>query len=80
MNKVDKAIAKLSKEYREAFDFLMYKLKARDFTGLKISKLKGQKDVYRFKHGRLRVIYFYNGISLQILDVGLRNDNTYRSF
>jgi mRNA-degrading endonuclease RelE of RelBE toxin-antitoxin system len=58
----------------------MYKLKARDFAGLNVSKLKGSKDVYRFKHGRLRVIYFYNGSSLEILDVGLRNDNTYRNF
>lgn len=80
MNKLEKAIAKLSKEYRATFDFLAYKLLVRNFLGLKIAKLKGQKNIFRLKHGRMRIIFRKDAELLELLDVGLRDENTYRKF
>lgn len=80
MDKIQKALAKLSKEHRNIFDALMVKLMARDFLGLDMAKMKGYKDVFRIKHGRLRVIFKINRQGLFILEVGLRSEKTYRNF
>lgn len=80
MNELQKALAKLSKEHKEVFDYLALRLLARDFLGLNIAKLKGSKDIYRIKQGRLRVIFRMNGEQITVLSVGLRNENTYSKF
>lgn len=80
MNKLEKAIAKLPKEYKATFDYVVQKLLARNFLGLQVGKLKGYKHIYRLKHGRLRIIFFNNGKSLEVLKVDLRNENTYKNF
>ena len=78
MDEITKALAKLPKEYRTTSDFLMLRLHARDFLGLNVSKLKGQKDIYRLKHGRIRIIFRMNREQLLVLQVGLRSEKTYR--
>jgi mRNA-degrading endonuclease RelE of RelBE toxin-antitoxin system len=80
MDKVKKAIAKLPKKYQAAFNALMLKLWARDFSGLNMIKLKGHKDLFRVKKGRLRVIFRLINDSLEVLDVDLRSEKTYRKF
>lgn len=80
MDKLQKALAKLPKQHRAIFDALMIKLLARDFLGLNIAKMKGYKDIYRVKHGRLRVIFKMNQQGLFILEVGLRSERTYRNY
>lgn len=80
MDKIQKALAKLAKQHREIFDALMVKLMARDFLGLNMAKMKGYQDVYRVKHGRLRVIFRINQQGLFVLEVGLRSEKTYRNF
>lgn len=80
MDKVKKAIAKPPKEYKAAFDILMLKLWARDFSGLNLIKLKGQKDTYRVRKGRLRVVFLMTGESLYVLQVDLRSEKTYRNY
>jgi len=80
MDKVKKAIAKLPKELRQAFDDLSIRLLGRDFKGLDVVKLKGSKNVYRLKRGKLRIIFSMDTNNLEILEVGLRNEKTYRDF
>jgi mRNA-degrading endonuclease RelE of RelBE toxin-antitoxin system len=80
MDELQKAIAKLAKEHRAVFDSLMVRLYERNFLGLDLAKLKGHKDVFRVKHGRLRIIFRMNREGLSVLEVGLRNENTYRNF
>jgi mRNA-degrading endonuclease RelE of RelBE toxin-antitoxin system len=53
---------------------------ARDFLGLNMAKMKGHKDTYRVKHGRLRVIFRMNPHEIFVLEVGLRSEKTYRGF
>lgn len=80
MDKIQKAIAKLPKEYKEIFDAVSRRLLFRDFFGLNITKLKGHKGVFRFRRGRLRIIFRYIAGNLELLEVGLRNESTYRDF
>ena len=80
MDKVKKAIARLPKEHKAAFDALMLKLWARDLFGLNLIKLKGQKDIFRVKKGRVRVIFRMTNESLEVLEVDLRSEKTYRKF
>lgn len=80
MDKIQKAIAKLSKEHRESFDALSRKLLLRDFSGLNIVRLKGYKDVFRLRRRRLRIIFRYLDGNLELLEVGLRNEKTYKNF
>lgn len=80
MDKIQKAIGKLSKEHKEIFDILSRKLLLRDFSGLNITRLKGNKDIFRLRRGRLRIIFRYIQGNLDLLDVGLRNENSYRNY
>ena len=80
MDKIQKALAKLPREHRQNFDALMVKLMARDFLGLNMVKMKGQKDIYRVKHGRLRVIFRMNQQGLFVMGASLRSEKTYRNF
>ncbi len=80
MNEIEKALAKLPKEYRSSFDAIMLRLLARDFLGLNVAKMKGHKDIYRLKQGRLRIIFRMHGGRLLVLQVGLRSEKTYRNF
>ena len=80
MNDLQKAIAKLPKEYRVLFDSLMLRLLARDFFGLDMTKLKGHKDIFRIKRGKLRIIFRMNKEGLSVLEVGFRSEKTYRNF
>ena len=80
MDKVKKAVAKLPKEYKSKFDWLMLKLWARDFSGLDMIKLKGQNDLFRVKKSRLRVIFRLTKNNIEVLQVDLRNEKTYRDF
>lgn len=58
----------------------MIRLLSRDLLGLNITKLKGHKNIYRLRHGKLRVIFQMHGDVLLILQVGLRSEKTYRDF
>lgn len=80
MNELQKSLAKLPKEYKSTFELLMVRLLSRDFLGLDISKLKGQKNIYRLKHGKLRIIFKIQNDELFVLQVGLRSEKTYRDF
>lgn len=80
MDKIKKALAKLPKEYKTAFDYLIVRLLARNYSGLDIVHLKGQKNVFRVRHGKLRIIFKIDDDKLLVLQVGLRSEKTYRNF
>lgn len=79
MDKIQKAIVKPPKNYQADFQFLLIRLLARDFLGLDVAKLKGGSNLYRLKHGRLRIIFTLTAKELRIMQVGLRSDKTYKN-
>ena len=78
MDKIQKALAKLPKKYQADFQFLLIRLLSRDFLGLDVVRLKGQPNLYRLKHGRLRIIFSIRKEELRVLQVGLRSEKTYK--
>ena len=76
-----KFLRKLSRKDKEVILAIYRQILARDFAGLQIRKLVGQKDIFRVRHGRIRVIYWDNGKDTpEILKATFRDDSTYREF
>jgi mRNA-degrading endonuclease RelE of RelBE toxin-antitoxin system len=80
MDKIQKALVKLPRKYKSIFDLLMLRLYSRDFVGLNLKRLKGHKDMYRIKHGDLRLVFKMDQSGVFVLQVGLRSEKTYRKF
>lgn len=80
MDKLQKALAKLSDEEALFVEEVLLRVKARDYLGLNLTKLKGSKDLFRVKAGRLRVIFLMNSAGVKLVDVGYRSEKTYRNY
>ena len=78
VDKINKALAKLSPKKQQQILALFQKIKAGDFVGLDRKKLKGYANLYRVRKGRIRVIYTQDDTGIQILAVKNRDDQTYR--
>ncbi len=80
MDKLQKALAKLSDKEAALVEEILLRVKARNFLGLNLVKLKGNKDLFRVKAGRIRVIFSMNFEGVKLLEVGYRSEKTYRNF
>lgn len=79
MDKITKALRKLQTKDQRLAELIIERLILRQFTGLNIIKLKGNKGLFRVRAGRLRIIFRLTPIAVIIEDVGLRNENTYKN-
>ncbi|MEK7652906.1 MAG: hypothetical protein AAB358_00260 [Patescibacteria group bacterium] len=78
MDKIAKALEKLSPREREQVRDLLMKIKKNDFIGLDLKKLKGYDDIFRVRKGKLRIIYRRDGkAGIFVLKIERRNDTTY---
>jgi len=77
MDKIEKALAKLSKKERTQLARIFAKLKTGALGNLDIKKLKGRGDVFRVRRGNMRVFYIYSNGKISILAVERRSDTTY---
>ncbi len=78
MDKIQKALNKLTPKERGVIKFVLQKIKGHDLNNLDIKKLKGRDDIFRICKGKLRIIYRQdknNGIFL--ISIDRRSDNTY---
>ncbi|MBI2042443.1 MAG: hypothetical protein HYT21_01700 [Candidatus Nealsonbacteria bacterium] len=78
MDKVQKALGKLTGKERKKIKEILTKLKNRRIENLNIKKLKGRDDVFRIRKGKIRIIYrtdIKNNIF--ILSLERRSDTTY---
>lgn len=81
MDKLEKALKKLSDKEKKAFKDILERLQQRQTIGLDIAKLKGHKDIFRVAKGDLRIIFRYaedGEIKLLLLD--RRSEKTYRRY
>ena len=79
MDKISKFLLRLGKEERTFLlaifdDILNLKLEVYD-----IKPLKGYKDIYRLKKGKVRIIFQKAGMKSVIIDVDFRKD-IYKNF
>ena len=77
MHKIDKFLAKLSREHRLKVLVASEHIQRGDFEGLNLKKLGGASDHYRVRVGRVRIKFTMNRGGINIYDIGFRGDTTY---
>lgn len=78
MDKISKALKKLSEKERQAIYFILSRIKNGQTEKLDIKKLKNNSDIFRARKGQIRIIYLLDKKSgIKILAIERRSDNTY---
>lgn len=79
MDKLLKVLRKLTKKERDIIDDILSKLEANKISGLDIKKLKGQRNIFRARKGKIRIIYICKDGQINLLTIDRRNNNTYNN-
>lgn len=78
VDKIQKALGKLTTKEREAIKDILSRLKNHQLENLDIKKLKGKDDIFRVRKGSIRIIYQDKAKEgIFVLAVERRNGNTY---
>lgn len=80
MDRIDKALNKLSSKERDSVKIIMRLIQEGQFSGLNLVKLKGNDYIYRVRKGKIRIIFSNFENNIKILVIERRNDNTYNDF
>lgn len=79
MDKLEKALQKLSRKERERVKAILRQLATGDFLGLDIRKLKGREDIFRVSKSNFRIIYRKDAAGkIYILAIRRRKEDTYK--
>ena len=79
MDKIAKALQKLTKKEHGRIKIILEKLSSGDSSGLDIKRLKGREDIFRVRSGDIRVIYRKNDLGkIFLLAIARRNEKTYK--
>ena len=57
MDRIIKALQKLNQQTRSDLKEILLKIDAGDFNSLDLKKLKGRKDIFRVRKGKMRIIF-----------------------
>ena len=79
MDRIDKNLLKLNQKQRKSI-LEKFSSSAGDTVGLNIKKIRGRKNTYRLRDGKVRLVYEVMEDACVILFVGMRDDQTYRDF
>ena len=80
MDKVEKALQKLTAKERGRLKQLFTQLRSENVKGLDVKKLKGREDVFRTRKGDLRVIYRVGEKGeVFVLAIERRSEKTYKN-
>lgn len=77
MDKTEKALKKLNRKEKESVKQILTQLATGILNGLDVKKLKGRKDVFRIRKGKLRIMYRIAEKKIFILAIERRSDTTY---
>ena len=80
MDKLSKALKKLTQKERAHIARALTLLQRGDVGRLDIKKLKGVRDIYRVRVGKLRIVFIYDMSEIRVLTISRRNEDTYRDF
>ncbi len=78
MDKIKKALSKLTGEEREKVKGILQGIEKGNFANLDIKKLKARKDIFRVRKGNIRIIYRKTKNRFFILTIERRSDKTYK--
>lgn len=77
MDKIEKALNKLSSGEREKLKKIFIQIDKKDFQNLDLKKLKGRNDIFRIRKSNIRVIFRKIDNSIKILSIERRSSKTY---
>jgi len=78
MDKITKALRKLSSKEAREVRRILRKIKKNNAAGLNVKKLKGKKDIFRVRKGDIRIIFSkQEDGNISILVIERRSENTY---
>lgn len=80
MDKIKKALRKLSAKEQGQVARVIKKLISMNWAGLDIVKLKGTPDIFRVRAGQIRIIFRYRSNQIAVLAIDRRSEKTYRNF
>jgi len=81
MDKIEKALGRLSAKEKEIVRDILGKLRKNNVLGLDIQKLKGHKNIFRSRRGDIRIIYRKTEArDIFVLAIERRSEKTYLSF
>ena len=80
MDRTDKFLNKLSGTESARVLKAISDILSEKTTGYSVKKLKGYRDVYRIRIGTIRIIYRELENDIEVLDIGRRNEKTYREY
>ena len=78
MDKIDKALSKLTFKEKEWMKNIIKALQLGRFDNMDIKKLKGFKDIFRVRKGGLRIVYQLLNRKIIILKIDKRKEDTYK--
>jgi len=78
MDKIDKALGKLTFKEKERIKNIIKALQSGRFDNLDIKKLKGFQNIFRVRKRGLRVVYQLLGKNIVILKIDKRKEDTYK--
>ena len=78
MDKISKALQKLSVQEQRNLKDILTNINKGDFSELDLKKLKARKDIFRVRAGKMRIIFYKKESSIKILSIERRSDKTYR--
>ena len=78
MDKISKALKRLSPKEQKRIKELLLKIKKRGLVGLDLKKLQGRKDIFRVRRGDLRIVFQRKNESITILAIERRSEDTYK--
>lgn len=80
MDKIEKALNKLSEKEKAIVKTLLERLRSGETTGLNIQQLRGFPGIFRIRKGAIRIIFRTHEGSICLLKIDRRSEDTYRDF
>ncbi len=78
MDKIEKALKKLTKKEGGVIKKILLQLKNNQLDNLDLKKLKDRDDIYRIRKGKIRIIIKTTNTAQKILAIERRSDKTYK--
>lgn len=78
MNRIEKALRRLTPKERGRIREVLRQLQAGNAHKLDIKKLRGREDIFRVRKGDLRILYRTGGDQIFVLAIERRSEKTYR--
>lgn len=80
MDKIEKALQKLSEKERILVRMLLERLRSWATAGLDMKQLKGFPGIFRVRKGSIRIIFRMHEGGSYLLKIDRRSEDTYREF